>query len=80
LLPCPFCHNTTLQHYRLLSVTINVTREKVPESRRADLPKIHLQKEKRCMLAVARLVADFSAGCALPVITFRFLATHPHAK
>jgi hypothetical protein len=23
--PCPFCHDTTLQHHRLLSVTANVT-------------------------------------------------------
>jgi hypothetical protein len=26
LLSCPFCHNATLLHYRLLSVTTNVTR------------------------------------------------------
>jgi DNA invertase Pin-like site-specific DNA recombinase len=28
LLTCPFCHNPTLQHYRLPSVTTNVTRER----------------------------------------------------
>src|SRR5215210_7044892 len=27
--PCPFCHNTTLQHYRLSSITINVTRQRL---------------------------------------------------
>src|SRR5215211_5387269 len=27
LFPCPFCHDTTLQHYRLLSVTKSVQRE-----------------------------------------------------
>src|SRR5215212_7536565 len=26
---CPFCHNTTLQHYRLPSVTATVTNEKI---------------------------------------------------
>ena len=26
LLSCPFCHNPTLQHYRLPTVTTNVTR------------------------------------------------------
>jgi hypothetical protein len=30
---CPFCHNTTLRHYRLLSVTTNVTRD-IPYSLR----------------------------------------------
>jgi hypothetical protein len=33
---------------------------------------------KRCMLALPKLDVDFSRGCALPVITHSFLATHPH--
>jgi hypothetical protein len=31
------------------------------------------------MLVSLTLDADFSEGCALPVIAYRFLATHPHA-
>src|SRR5215218_9867386 len=33
---CPFCHNTTLQHYRLPSVTATVTNEKI----QGELPRI----------------------------------------
>ena len=36
LFPCPFCHNTTLQQYRLPSVTKTVTEsshERTPQKR-----------------------------------------------
>jgi hypothetical protein len=32
---------------------------------------------KLCMLIPAKLAQDFSRRCALPVIAYRFLATHP---
>src|SRR5215204_566652 len=37
LFPCPFCHNTTLQHHRLQNVTARVSYEVGSE-----LPRIHL--------------------------------------
>src|ERR671911_1547057 len=36
VLSCPFSHNTTLQHYRLLSATATVTNEKI----QGELPRI----------------------------------------
>ena len=36
LFPCPFRHNLTLQHYRLPSVTTNVTKQKI----QGELPRI----------------------------------------
>jgi hypothetical protein len=32
LFPCPFCHNPTLQHYRLPVVTATVTKIAVSQS------------------------------------------------
>ena len=29
LFACPFCHNPTLQHYRLLNATATVTRQQL---------------------------------------------------
>src|SRR5215204_29904 len=67
LFPCPFCHNPTLQHYRLPSVTTNVTRiifgaEKCRTSE--DHLWITLNEAKRCMLVFLKLASDFSRGCA----------------
>src|SRR5215218_1471459 len=40
LSPCPLCHNPTLQHYRLPSVTANVTKQNIQgELRRMPLPR-----------------------------------------
>src|SRR5215212_8736346 len=42
---CPFCHNTTLQHYRLPSVTATVTNEKIQgELRRIPIPRTWVNK------------------------------------
>ena len=38
LFPRPFCHNASLQHYRLLSVTNCVTREKLAKKGRRNIP------------------------------------------
>src|SRR5215203_4170606 len=38
LFPCPFCHNHTLQHYRLPSVTTTVTKQKIQHELRR-IPK-----------------------------------------
>src|SRR5215207_9947978 len=42
LLPCPFCHNTTLQHDRLQSVTTTVTKEKI----QCELPRIPIPRTR----------------------------------
>src|SRR5215208_6497221 len=39
---CPFCHNTTLQHYRLPSVTATVTNEKI----QGELPRIPILRTR----------------------------------
>src|SRR5215211_1308626 len=45
---CPFCHNTTLQHYRLPSVTATVTNEKIQgELPRIPIPRTPVNKGKR---------------------------------
>ena len=41
------------------------------------LPRFVHRRNKRCMLVSLKLGADFSRGCALPVIAQPFLATHP---
>src|SRR5215208_3085456 len=66
----------TLQHYRLLNVTTKVT-SFVYCAENADPSKIHHQRGKRCMLALAKSRADFSRWCALPVIRPAYLLTHP---
>src|SRR5215203_709708 len=40
LFPCPFCHNPTLQHYRLPSVTTTVTKQNI----QGELPRILLKR------------------------------------
>src|SRR5215203_5931899 len=40
LFSCPFCHNPTLQHYRLRSVTTTVTKEKI----QCELPRIPIPR------------------------------------
>ena len=45
---CPFCHNPTLHHYRLPSVTTTVTKEKIPcELPRMSIPRTPVNKGKR---------------------------------
>src|SRR5215217_1086800 len=40
LFPCPFCHDTTLQHDRLPSVPTTVTKEKI----QCELPRISIPR------------------------------------
>src|SRR5215207_10745372 len=47
------------------------------EAGRARPSKTHPLMSKRCMLALLEMVADFSRGCALPMIARTFLLTHP---
>jgi hypothetical protein len=49
LCSCPFRHNTTLQHYRLSSVTTTVT-SIFSRAQKRRTPKIHLPRDKPCML------------------------------
>src|SRR5215208_3188455 len=42
LFSCPFCHNPTLQHYRLRSVTTTVTKEKI----QCELPRIPIPRTR----------------------------------
>ena len=41
---CPFCHNLSLQHYRLLNVTTNVTRP--------NYGRVRVRKNRRCTITV----------------------------
>jgi hypothetical protein len=83
LIACPFCHNPTLQHCCLLSVTTNAARIAfcAKESRSSENRKITSDEGKRCMLVTAKTGADFSRGCAPPAIRPRIPATHsPHSS
>jgi hypothetical protein len=61
LFPCPFYHNTTLQHYRLLSVTTTVTKFTFTGPGKA-CSRIFSLGAKPCMLVSLELDADFSRG------------------
>jgi hypothetical protein len=78
LFSCLFCHNPTLQHYRLPAVTTNVTKMVFSQSE-LNIPGFICQWNKRCMLMFLKPGADFSRGCAGKRIAHLLLATHPHA-
>jgi hypothetical protein len=80
LLPCSFCHDTTLQHYPRYSTTVSkALRQTLRVSfseRRTDLPKFTYEGDKRCMLMFLKLVVDFWRRCAGRRIGHLLFATH----
>jgi hypothetical protein len=78
LFPCPFYHNTTLQHYRLLSVTTTVTKFTFTGPGKA-CSRIFSLGAKPCMLVSPELNADFSRRRAHLPPQPPSSATHPHS-
>ena len=64
LFPCPFCHNTTLQHYPLPSVTTNVTKIALSESGKTASPEILLRNEAMYACVVETGRGFFEGVCA----------------
>jgi hypothetical protein len=69
---CSCCHDATLQHHRLPSVTTTVTNQ-----RGSNVSRVICPKNKRCMLVSSKPGADFLRWCALPVIGHSIFKTHP---
>jgi hypothetical protein len=58
LFPCAFCHNSTLQHNRLLSVM----REKCSEPRRVVFPKMYRLRRQAMYAYIPKIRAGFLEG------------------
>jgi hypothetical protein len=76
LLLCPFRHNTTLQHFRLLGVTTTVTRFVIRA--RSVLPsKIHIPRTYAMYACTLEIGRGFFEGVCAPMNASAFSATHP---
>ena len=77
LFPCPFCHNTTLQHYPLPSVTTNVTKIALSESGKTASPEILLRNEAMYACVVETGRGFFEGACAPSNATAHFCDPPP---
>jgi hypothetical protein len=79
LCSCPYYHNPTLQHYRLLGVTTTVTKF-IFSQREPNFASGTYVRNKQCMLLPTKLGAVFSRECAHPTMQPPIPTARPHPQ